>query len=83
MKRFIKIAMTLICASFLATACVDDDIRYGSEADEKVENVGYLSLSGLNVSVLSDTEIIAGLKSAGVTRTDINIGNFNYLFISI
>lgn len=82
MKRFIKIAMTLICASFLATACADDDIRYGSDTEEKVENVGYLSLSGLNVSVLSDTEIIAGLKSANATRTDINVGDFNVEIIN-
>lgn len=82
MKRFIKIAMTLICASFLATACADDDIRYGSDTEEKVENVGYLSLSGLNVSVLSDTEIIAGLKSANATRADINVGDFNVEIIN-
>ena len=82
MKRFIKIAMTLICASFLATACADDDIRYGSDTEEKIENVGYLSLSGLNVSVLSDTEIIAGLKSANATRADINVGDFNVEIIN-
>lgn len=76
MKIFSKIAMTLLLATVVATGCVDDDIRYEGEENETTDNIGYLSLSGLNVSVLSDTEIIAGLKSADKTRAEINVSDF-------
>lgn len=68
--------MVLLFAATLATGCVDDDIRYGGEEEKPSENIGYLSLSGLNVNVLSDTEIITGPGKAAVTRADVDTSNF-------
>ncbi len=76
MKIFNKIAMTLLLAATMATGCVDDDIRYPNEDNGSSDNIGYLSLSGLNVDVLSDTEIISGSGSAKATRAEVNVGNF-------
>lgn len=69
--------MTLLCAAVVATGCVDDDIRYQTGENESSENIGYLSLSGLNVSILSDTEIITGSGQNSVdTRAEVNTDNF-------
>ncbi len=68
--------MTLLLAAMVATGCDDDDIRYQGESEKPSENIGYLSLSGLNVSVLSDTEVITGSGKAVATRADISTSNF-------
>lgn len=68
--------MTLLLAATLATGCADDDIRYQGGGEEPSENIGYLSLSGLNVDVLSDTEIITGSGKSVATRAEVNKENF-------
>ena len=68
--------MTLLLAAALATGCADDDIRQSEGKDQPSENIGYLSLSGLNVSVLSDTEIITGSGKAESTRAEVDVNNF-------
>lgn len=82
MKIFNKIAMTLLLAATMATGCVDDDIRYPNRGETASDNIGYLSLSGLNVDILSDTEIIQGSGSAKATRADVNVGNFTVEIIN-
>ena len=82
MKIFNKIAMTLLLAATMATGCVDDDIRYQSGENPDTDNIGYLSLSGLNVSVLSDTEIITGSGSAHATRAAVSADNFTVEIIN-
>ena len=76
MKIFNKFAMTLLLAAALATGCADDDIRQNGGQDQPSENIGYLSLSGLNVSVLSDTEVITGSGKSVETRAEVNVGDF-------
>ena len=68
--------MTLMLAAAVATSCVDDDIRQGAGGSEPSENIGYLSLSGLNVSVLSDTEVITGSAKSVDTRAEVNVDDF-------
>lgn len=68
--------MTLLLAAALATGCADDDIRQNGGQDQPSENIGYLSLSGLNVSVLSDTEVITGSGKSVETRAEVNVGDF-------
>lgn len=63
-------ATMLLAAVALMTGCVNEDIRYDDDATSKSENIGYLSLSGLDVEVLSDTEIVTGTKSQHSTRAD-------------
>ena len=82
MKIFSKIAMAMLFASVVATACVDDNIDYGDDDSNEVENIGYLSLSGLNISVLSDTEVITGTGNPEATRAEINTDNFNVEIIN-
>ncbi len=78
MNIFSKITTTLLLAAVVATGCGNDDIRQNPNGEETTsDNIGYLSLSGLNVSVLSDTEIIAGMKSIDGTRAEVNIDDFN------
>ena len=74
--------MIILLAAAVATGCENEDIKHGSEDNPVTENVGYLSLSGLNVSLLSDTEIITGPSKAAATRTDINIGDFTVEIIN-
>ena len=76
MKIFSKFAMTLMLAAAVATSCVDDNIRQGTEGNDPSENIGYLSLSGLNVSVLSDTEVITGSGKSVDTRAEVNVDDF-------
>ena len=73
--------MAMLFASVVATACVDDNIDYGDDDSNEVENIGYLSLSGLNISVLSDTEVITGTGNPEATRAEINTDNFNVEFL--
>ena len=82
MKIFNKIAMTLLLAATMATGCGNDDIRYPNGGETNSDNIGYLSLSGLNVDILSDTEIIQGSSSAKATRADVNVGNFTVEIIN-
>ena len=74
--------MAMLFASVVATACVDDNIDYGDDDSNEVENIGYLSLSGLNISVLSDTEVITGTGNPEATRAEINTDNFNVEIIN-
>ncbi len=76
MKILNKIATTILLVAAMATGCVDDDIRYQGGGEEPSENIGYLSLSGLNVDVLSDTEIITGSGKPLATRAEVNKDNF-------
>ena len=82
MKIFTKIAMTMLFASVVATACVDDKIHYENDDSTEIENIGYLSLSGLNISVLSDTEVILGSGSTEATRAEVNTDNFTVEIIN-
>ena len=70
MNILIKAATVLIGATMLMAGCVNEDIRYDDDNKTKPENVGYLSLSGLNVEVMSDTEVITGVKSHTPTRAE-------------
>ncbi len=65
-----KAVTALFIAAFAMTGCINEDIRYEREPD-KSEDIGYLSLAGLDVEVLSDTEIIAGLGGKSVTRAGV------------
>ena len=68
--------MTLLLAATMATGCGDDDIRHQGGGDTPSENIGYLSLAGLNVSALSDTEVITGSGKSASTRADVDTSNF-------
>ena len=70
MNILTKAATVLIGATMLMAGCVNEDIRYDDDNKTKPENVGYLSLSGLNVEVMSDTEVITGVKSHTPTRAE-------------
>ena len=76
MKIFSKMAMTLLLAATMATGCGDDDIRHQGGGDTPSENIGYLSLAGLNVSALSDTEVITGSGKSASTRADVDTSDF-------
>ena len=58
MKIFNKMAIVLLLAATMATGCNDDDIRNQGGETKPSDKIGYLSLSGLNVDVLSDTGLI-------------------------
>lgn len=76
MKIFNKMAIVLLLAATMATGCNDDDIRNQGGETKPSDNIGYLSLSGLNVDVLSDTEVITGPGKSAATRAEVNTDNF-------
>ena len=72
MRKIFKQFISLIAASTFLYGCVSEAIDFSENNNTETENVGYLSMSGLNINVDTDSgELID-------TRTTIEAGD-NYL----
>lgn len=75
MKHMKSILRTLLAISALAafsTACDKDKAKYNDSPDNDRDNIGYLSLGGLEATVMTDTENISSdsQTSALATRAE-------------
>lgn len=68
MKSIFRIIIALSAVAAVSTACDKDKAKYGDGPDNDKDNIGYLSLGGLEASVMIDTENISSGTTASATR---------------
>lgn len=69
MKYISRTLLTLAAAATLSTACDKDKANYNGNPDNDKENIGYLSLGGLEATIMTDTENIPTENHASAAST--------------
>ncbi|MDE6861313.1 MAG: DUF4493 domain-containing protein [Alistipes sp.] len=71
MKSIFRTIITLSVAALVSTACNKDKAQYNIGPDNDRDNIGYLSLGGLEATVMTDTENISSGTTAAATRAGV------------
>ena len=71
MFRFMSIALVALSTM---VACHKDHVDYNGNGSDENENIGYLSVAGLQADILKDTE---NFDSASSTRAGVDINDFD------
>lgn len=68
MKSIFRIIIALSAVAAMSTACDKDKAKYNVGPDGDKDNIGYLSIGGLEATVMTDTENISSGTAASATR---------------
>lgn len=69
MKYISRTLLTLAAVAAVATACDKDKAKYNDNPDNDKDNIGYLSLGGLEATIMTDTENISSENHASAAST--------------
>ena len=78
--KAIKFMSLLMVAVLGFGSCSNDIPQYQPGNDQEDKNIGYLSLAGMQVSVMEDTEVVNSQTRAegiDINTFDVVINNFN------
>lgn len=81
MKSIVRLMSIATMVAVILGSCNKDNVNYDDIDTETNENIGYLSLAGLEASVMEDTENIT--TSSGTRASKVNIDLFNVEILDV
>lgn len=83
MKHIFRTAICLAAAAVISTACDKDKAAYNDDPSNGKENIGYLSLGGLEATIMTDTENFSSENHASAAGTRAAAPNIDTFTVTI